>query len=161
MDADVVYGFISSAQSVLQAEVGSPVSVGQAGVQTERSTSQQVTALIGVTGSVKGVMMFGLSEQTAKQAVSRMIGQETTSMDELTQSGIAEMGNVIAGTAATALSEKGHYCTISPPILVFGSGVTISTVSIPRLVVPLETPCGLIEMQLAIKANGAGPGPAA
>lgn len=153
MDAELVNGFINSAHDVLQAEVGAPVKIGQVSVQKDGYTCQQVTAVIGVAGNIQGVMMFGLSEETAKQVVSRMMGQEIGSLDELAQSGIAEMGNVIAGAAATNLSATGHYCTISPPALIFGNGMTISTLSIPRLVIPLLTPCGLVEMQLALKVD--------
>lgn len=157
MDADLVNRFVGSAQSVLQAESGEPITVGKVSVQTQSYTSQEVTTLVGVTGSIQGVMMFGLSTDTAKRLVSRMMGQDVEELDELAQSGIAELGNVIAGSAATNLASKGHSCNIAPPTIILGSGVTISTVSIPRLVIPLNTACGLVEMQLALKQNGAHP----
>ncbi|MCL5960868.1 MAG: chemotaxis protein CheX [Chloroflexi bacterium] len=154
MDADLVNKFIGSAQSVLSTEVGEPITVGRVSVQTEPYTSQEVTTLVGMTGTIQGVMMFGLSKDTAKQLVSRMIGQEIEQLDELAQSGIAELGNVIAGSAATSLASKGHNCNIAPPTVILGSGATISTISIPRLVIPLITACGLVEMQLAMRLNG-------
>ncbi len=154
MDAALVNGFIGSAQRVLQSEVGEPINIGQVAVQTVPYTSQDVTTIIGVTGSVEGVLMFGLSESTAKQIVSHMMGQEVETFDELAQSGIAELGNVIAGTAVTELADNGHVCTIAPPTLIIGRGTTISTVDIKRLVIPLVTSCGMVEMQVALKFNG-------
>ncbi|MDA8189382.1 MAG: chemotaxis protein CheX [Dehalococcoidales bacterium] len=154
MDADLVNRFIESAQGVLQTEIGGPVNMGKVSAQNTPYTTQRITTLIGVTGSIEGVMMFGLSEETAKLLVSRMIGQEIDNFDDLAQSGIAEMGNVIAGTAMTSLSAKGLTCNISPPTVIVGSGVTISTLNVARLVIPLITSCGLVEMQLALKANG-------
>jgi chemotaxis protein CheX len=154
VDADLVNKFVGSAQGVLEAEVGEPITMGKLSVQTAPYTSQQITALVGVTGTIQGVMLFGLSEKTAMYLVSRMMGQEVEALDELAQSGIAEMGNVIAGAAMTSIAADGHICTISPPTLIMGSGATISTINIARLVIPLETACGLIEMQLALKQNG-------
>ncbi|MDO8690648.1 MAG: chemotaxis protein CheX [Dehalococcoidia bacterium] len=157
MDADLVNSFVGSAQTVLQSEIGAPIQMGQLSVQKEAYTSQQITALIGVTGNLRGVMMFGLSEETAKRLVSQMMGQEIDKWDELAESGIAEMGNVIAGTAATTLASRGYVCTISPPTVITGAGTTISTLNIPRLVIPLVTPFGLVEVQLALKTDAALP----
>ncbi len=158
MDADLVNSFVGSAQTVLQSEIGAPIQMGQLTVQKEAYTSQQITALIGVTGNLRGVMMFGLSEDTAKRLVSQMMGgQQIEKWDELAESGIAEMGNVIAGTAATTLADRGYMCTISPPAVITGAGTIISTLQIQRLVIPLITPFGLIEMQLALKTDAALP----
>ena len=91
------------------------------------------------------------------QVVSRMMGQEVVRWDELAESAIAEIGNVIAGSSATTLEARGQVCTISPPTVIRGAGTTISTLSIPRLVIPLVTPCGTVEVQLALKAGGTQP----
>ncbi len=155
MEATLVNRFIQSAQSVLQAEIGGPIKMGQVSVQSSHYTSQAVTVLVGIAGSIRGVMLLGLSEETAKALVSSLMGSRVEELDELTQSGIAEMGNVIAGAAVTSLSDDGHACKISPPTLIIGAGTTISTLNIRRLVVPLETPCGVMEMQLAMTLSGA------
>ncbi len=157
MDAELVNVFVGSAQNVLQTEIGAPVKMGQVFIGKDPYTTQQITALIGVTGNLRGVMMFGLSEETAMQVVSRMMGQEMDKWDELAESAIAEIGNVIAGSSATTLESRGHICTISPPTVIRGAGTTISTLSIPRLVIPLVTPYGMVEIQLALKAGGAQP----
>lgn len=156
MKADLINRFIDAAVSVLQAETGEPVSIGPICAHKTPYISEQITVLIGLTGSVQGIVLFGFSDRAAGLLVSRMIGQEMEGSDELIHSGIAEVGNVIAGTAVTAISSNGHNCTITPPSVIIGGGSTVSTVSIPRLVIPLVTSCGALEMQLALKINGAG-----
>ncbi|MCL5025273.1 MAG: chemotaxis protein CheX [Chloroflexi bacterium] len=153
MEAGIVNRFIQSAQSVLQAEIGSPIGVGQVSVQIVPYTSQDVTVFVGIAGSIRGVVLLGMSEDAAKALVSRLMGQEVEALDELAQSGVAEMGNVIAGAAATSLYDDGHSCKITPPAVIIGNGTTISTLNVRRLVIPLSTPCGVVEMQLALTAN--------
>lgn len=154
MDAGLVNRFIQSAQNVLQAETGEPVKIGQVSAQRVPYRSHDVTVLVGVAGSTRGVVLLGLSQDTAKALVSRLMGQDVEELDELAQSGVAEMGNVIAGAAVTSLCEDGHSCRVTPPILIMGSGTTISTLTIGRLVVPLSTSFGVIEMQLALTTDG-------
>ena len=154
MDAEVVNKFVISAQGVLETEIGGPVKTGRLSVQTVPYTSQQITTLIGIAGSIQGVMLIGLSEETAKSLVSRMIGHRIAEFNELAQSGIAEMGNVIAGAALTDLSAQGYSCTLSPPNLIICSDTTICTVDIKRLVLPMITSYGPVEIQLALRLSG-------
>ncbi len=127
MEAGLVNRFIQSAQEVLQAEVGGPAKMGRISVQSVPYTSQHITVLVGIAGTLRGVMLLGLSEDTAKRLVSNMMGEEVQELDEMAQSGVAEMGNVIAGSAITGLYDDGHVCKIATPTLIIGSGTTILT----------------------------------
>jgi chemotaxis protein CheX len=60
-----------------------------------------------------------------------MMGQEFAEFDNLAQSGIAELGNVITGAATVKLSKEGFDAEISPPTLVQGEGIQISTLDFP------------------------------
>jgi chemotaxis protein CheX len=80
-----------------------------------------------------------------------MLGQLADEFDELAQSGIAELANVIGGAASIALAEAGHATTITPPLLLVGSGGHLSSVEIQRLVVPLVTTCGVINVHVALR----------
>jgi hypothetical protein len=58
-------------------------------------TTHEVTAVIGVTGDIVGMVLVGLSKSTACAVASRMMGQEFTELDDLAQSGIGEIANII------------------------------------------------------------------
>ena len=49
----------------------------------------------------------------------------------------------------------GLVCDISPPMLLMGAGSRLSTMSIQRLMIPLATPIGTMQAQVAIKVTGA------
>jgi chemotaxis protein CheX len=155
---EFVNPFIDSAQRVLNTETGFEVKRGALSLHTSASTTRDVTTLVAVTGKIHGIVMISMSNATAMAIVSAMIGQQFEEVNDLAISGIAELGNVITGTAGIALAETGYPSKIAPPIVVMGAGTKISTVDIQRLLVVLSTPVGEVDVQVAIKEapNGVG-----
>lgn len=154
---DFVNPFVDAARSVLEQEVAAEIKRGALALRASAYTTLPITVLVAVTGKVHGIVLYSMTQATALNIVSTMMGQPFEEFDELAQSGIAEMGNVITGSASTVLAEAGYAAKISPPTLIVGNGVMISTLDIRRLVVPLETQFGTIEVQIALKevvANG-------
>ena len=151
MKVEFVNPFIDSARSVLETELGVAVSKGPIALQSSAYTTQDVTVLIGVMGAVQGVVLYGMSQKTALNIVGAMLGQPFPEFDELAQSGIAELGNVITGLAATGLENAGYPSRISPPTTITGHGSMISTLDIRRLVVPLITEHGNLEIHVALR----------
>jgi chemotaxis protein CheX len=80
------------------------------------------------------------------------MGLEFDDFDELAQSGIGELGNVITGRAGVLLADAGYPSNITPPALVLGRGTMITTLDLNRLVFPLETEAGCLEIQVVLKA---------
>lgn len=154
MDEKVLKKFVSSAIQVLSTELGVGAGVGQPSTQTDYYVTHGVTALIGVTGRLRGMVIFGLEEATALKLVSHMMGCKFQKLDAVAQSGVAEMANVVVGSFVTSLGELGYDCGITPPAVVLGKDTVISTPNIKRLVIPLLVPLGTIEMQLALRENG-------
>jgi len=109
--------------------------------------------LISMAGQVQGVVLYGMSEVTATAVVSQIMGQPFEAFDDLAQSGIAELGNVITGQASTRLAEAGFEAKISPPTLIMGKGTTVSTLDFQRLVVPLHTNLGEVQIHLALRES--------
>jgi chemotaxis protein CheX len=155
MRAEFINPFLQAATEVLESELGSKPTRGSVGLQRSAYTSDDVTAVVAVTGDVAGMVMFAMMEETARAMVSRMMGQDFPEFDALAQSGIAEIGNVITGRAAILLAEAGFPSDLAPPMLLVGRGTMISTLDVQRLVIPLETDLGKIEIQVALKLAGA------
>jgi chemotaxis protein CheX len=151
MKVDFVNPFVDAARSVLETELGVAVNKGTVSLQSSAYTTQDVTVLIGVMGAVQGVVLYGMSQKTALNIVGAMMGQAFPEFDELAQSGIAELGNVITGLAATGLENAGYSSRISPPTSIVGHGSMISTLDIRRLVVPLITDFGAVEIHVALR----------
>lgn len=153
MDVRFLNPFIAAAVEVLQAEVGIAASRGHISLQKTAMTTDDVTVLIHLVGQVYGVVMYGMPMSTGLKMVSKIMEQEFTEFDSLAQSGVGELGNVITGCATIKFSEAGFQANISPPTIISGRGVQISTLNFPRIVVPLETPMGNLIVHLALKES--------
>jgi chemotaxis protein CheX len=156
MRAEIINPFLQAASEVLESELGSPPQRGAIGLQRSAYTSDEVTAVVAVTGEIAGMVLFAMTESTARAMVSKMMDQDFPELDALAQSGIAEIGNVITGRASCLLSEAGFTSDLAPPMLIVGRGSMISTLDVQRLVIPMETEFGQVEIQVALKLTSAG-----
>jgi chemotaxis protein CheX len=155
MRAEVINPFLQAATEVLESELGTTPSRGSIGLQRSAYTSDEVTAVVAVTGHVAGMVMFAMTEETARAIVSKIMGQDFPTFDALAQSGIAEIGNVVTGRAAVLLAEAGFPSDLAPPMLIVGRNTMISTLDVQRIVIPMETELGEIEVQVALKLTAA------
>jgi chemotaxis protein CheX len=148
--------FIEAAVEVLKVECNIQAQRGNLTLHKSAMTTNEVTVLLSMIGQVQGVVMYGLSIETARNLVSRVMEQEFPEFDSLAQSGTAELGNVITGRATIKLSKAGIASNISPPTLILGQGITISTLDFGRIVVPLVTEAGEILVHLALRESPPG-----
>lgn len=156
MNVKLLNPFIQAAVEVLKAEVGSEISRGEICLQKSSLTSDDITVLINLIGDVYGVVMYGMQMSTGLNMVSKIMGQVFGELNPLAQSGVAELGNVISGRATIRFSEAGYDSNISTPTVLIGSGIQISTLDFPRIVVPLETEFGLFTVHLALREKPEG-----
>ncbi|MGQ9455682.1 MAG: chemotaxis protein CheX [Armatimonadota bacterium] len=152
MKADFINPFVKSAFDVLENIIGGSVERGQLSLRKLTFTTQQVTIMMGVNGDVEGVVLYGMSYHTATHIAGVMIGASVSELDEMATSAIAELGNMITGHATTLLSDSGFETDITPPSVVRGANVEVSTRT-PALVIPVVTQYGDIEINVALAEN--------
>ncbi|MEE9278484.1 MAG: chemotaxis protein CheX [Dehalococcoidia bacterium] len=152
MKVDMVNPFVAAAREVIKAELDSDAERGKVSLHLSDKTADEVTALVAVTGKVRGIVLYTMSTKTACAMVSQMVGQECDRLDDLGQSAIAELANMITGKAGVLLEEVNLPSEIAPPALIMGKDSTVSTVDMSRLVVPLHTAYGDLSIHLALEA---------
>jgi len=150
MRVEFVNPFVCAAFSVFETVTGTRPERGQLALRNTTFTTQQVTVMAGVSGQVCGTALYGMSVVTAQKVASAMIGAEVTSLDDMAWSALSELGNMITGNAITLLSQNGYVADITPPSIIKGVEVEVATRS-PAIVVPLSTPFGQIEINVAIE----------
>ena len=153
MKVEFVNPFIQAATEVLESELGGESLRGELRLHTSAITTDEVTAIVGVTGTVRGLVLYSMNEATATAIVSRTMNQEFVEFDALAQSGMGELGNVITGRAGALLSEAGYPSNMTPPAVVVGKGTMVTTLDLNRLVLPLETEVGNLEIQIVLRAE--------
>jgi chemotaxis protein CheX len=151
MKVQIVNRYVQSALNVISKETNLPVERGGLLLEGNPYTTEDVTAVIGVSGDLCGSLYLSMSETVALKLIGAILKQESSELDELSQSGIAEMANVIAGTAGIILADDGVATTINPPLVLIGRGARLSTVEIQRLVVPLTTAYGDVKIHVALR----------
>lgn len=117
------------------------------------ATQHAVNVVIGVVGTVQGIVMYGMDLAVAKGIIKAMAGTEIPMTDPMAESALGELGNLITGLASTSLESAGYPCRISPPAIVQGTGRPITKISVPMVVVPIATELGEIKIYLALAQN--------
>lgn len=156
MNVKFLNPFVEAAAEVLEKEVGIGVGRANLTMQTASMTTDEVTVLIHLVGQVQGVVLYCMSFDTGLEMVSQILGQRFEEFDSLAQSGVSELGNVITGRATIKLSRAGYQSNISPPTMIIGKGVQISTLDFSRVVVPLKTDFGDLTVHLALRESPPG-----
>lgn len=151
MRVQIVNRYVQAALNLISRETGLSVQRGGLLPEANPYTTEDVTAVIGISGQLCGSIYLSMSETVALKLITAILGQETIGLDELGQSGFAEMANVIAGSAGIGLAEDGIETVINPPLVLVGRGVRLSTVEIQRLVVPLTTEFGEVKLHVALR----------
>jgi len=151
LKASFINPFIKAASDVLESTCDTTGRRGQMRMDSTRATSAEVTTIVGVTGDLQGIVLFAMSERTAKAMAAAMSDMQVPIFDQLAESAIAELGNMITGLATTGLESEGFQCQLTPPTMVTGRGVIISTIDIENLVIPIETDLGSLEISVALR----------
>lgn len=138
MKVEYVNPFVEAAFKVLETVLHKKPVKGNLAMLPATFTSEQCNVVTGVAGQVQGLVIYGMSLATADKVASTMLGHEVKNFDQLAASAIAELGNMLSGNALAIMSEQGSVCDITPPTVIRGTNVKISTLSIPAVVIPLH-----------------------
>lgn len=90
-------------------------------LRSENIESPGVVVIIGIIGDVKGNIIYAMNEDTAKKIASTMMmGMPVEKLDDLAQSAISELVNMLTANAATSFSRENIKVDISTPTLMHG-----------------------------------------
>ncbi len=156
MNVKFLNPFVEAAYEVLSTEMDSEIVRGDLRLENGVYNTDDVTVVIALVGAVEGMVFYSMSNQAAVQFSSHMMREEFNGLNGLAQSGIAELGNVITGRATIKFSQAGYQSNISPPTMITGKGVQISTLDFGRIVVPLITDLGSLTVHLALRQSAQG-----
>ncbi|MCG0237924.1 MAG: chemotaxis protein CheX [Firmicutes bacterium] len=153
MKAEVLNAFFRAAVETLRCEIKDSVHRGALTATIDPTLDSEVTVFLGAVGNPRGLVLFGMSRETALALASRMAGMPFATLDDLVLSAVAELGNVVTGRALMALSEQGYTCDLTPPSVMVGKGAYFSTLGIPRIRIPLQTSLGEIRLDVALQES--------
>jgi chemotaxis protein CheX len=82
------------------------------------SSSSDMNVVLGFTGDARGSIVIALPKKTASVVSSIMIG--TDEITAMTKSALAELSNMIAGSA---ISKSSKFMNLTPPSVVAGDNI--------------------------------------
>lgn len=150
MKADILNAFLAAASNSMSKEIQSAIKRIGFHLDPSEHVTDEVTVYLSMVGSVRGMVLIGMSLATARSMASAMVGEPQEELTEMGLSALAEMGNLIAGGACIELEKLELEADITPPTIMIGSRSKISTLGVSRFVIPLATSHGPANLHVAV-----------
>lgn len=151
MDAKFINPFLSALTTVMPQVGFKNVARGKIFTKEQFVDSLGVTVQVAITSQPGGNVILNMSEQTAKKLCSTMMmGMPVERLDDVAQSAVSELANMIVSNATTALNQEGFAVKIASPVIALGAG----TVKVNNAVyIGIEMVIDEFPMLLAIGLN--------
>ena len=154
MDAKLVNPFIDAFTTVMPQMGFQEPKRTKMSVKDKVAESLGVSVIVGFTKQIRGNVIYNMSEDTAKYSASTMMmGMPVESFDEMAQSAISEMSNMLTANAATNLTAMGLEVDISTPSLSVGEKFQIKISGEQYLTVEMDLGGHPVELDIAVAAQ--------
>ncbi len=153
MRVEYINPFVEATFDILREVLSVEVHRGELYLKRTTEPILGLAVLIGLTGHATGRILLDMKSETALNIASKLNGMEFSDLDDLALSTISELANMIVGRAVTKLHRLGFSFNVTPPTILTGTNTKVETPKLEALVVPIETPMGLIELNVALKEN--------
>jgi chemotaxis protein CheX len=119
MDASYVNAFVQGAQRVFSTVCQETPSVGKVFVKTQPYATSRVTVAVDIVGAFEGEVVYNMEEAAGCFIASKMMmGMPVPTLaDDMAQSAISELANIISGNVATVFAGREILVDIKPPKL--------------------------------------------
>lgn len=113
---------------VISQITGCDLEKGKVNIDKHDFLSDDISVMVGINGCLNGHVTFSMNQSLAFKIASTLLGEQVNNeIDEITISCLSEMGNMIMGHTSCIFSEKGLETDITPPAIITGNCVNISS----------------------------------
>ncbi len=152
MKVEYINPFLKASVEVLRMMAQMEFTMGKPYLKTSPFTAENMIIVVGITGEIRGQAVISMGLDMAKTIASAMMmGMPVEEMDEMAKSALSELGNMIMGNSATLLFNQGVNIDITPPTLMMGENMSISSAQMTTLSVPLNSDRGTITFDISVK----------
>ena len=121
MKAEHINPFIIAVSKVMKDMCMIDLKIGKPSVRQQPYAADASIIKLGVVGNLQGVVLLCLEQPTALGVVSKMMMTPVSTIDAIGESAISELGNMVAGNAATVFANNNVLIDITPPTYYTGS----------------------------------------
>lgn len=116
------------------------------------TASAETTAIIGLSGPIRGTVAIILPRATATGMVKRLLGTDEAEAEETISDGVAEIVNILAGAAKSKLPNNDGLIELSLPTVIRGADYTVEYPSDSvRLDMPFTSDLGPFTLRLTLQ----------
>jgi len=152
MDAKFVNPFIDAFMTVMPQIGFQDITRKKVSMKDKSAQSLGVTVLVGFTKQIRGNVAYNMSEETAKYIASTMMmGMPVEEFNDMAQSAISELSNMLTANAATNLATLGFDVDISTPSLSVGHNFAVKISSEQYLVIDMDLSGHQIEINISLQ----------
>ena len=121
MKAEHVNPFIISVCKIMKDMCMMDLKIGKPAMSSGVYPGDASIIKLGLIGNLTGEVILNISHATAIEIVSKMVMMPVDTIDAMGQSAISELGNMIAGNAATVFANSNIIIDITTPSYFEGS----------------------------------------
>jgi CheY-specific phosphatase CheX len=116
MKLEYVETFVDATVRVLEQELGKGFGRGEVCLVEGRRARGEISVTIPLGGELSGGVTLDLGRETALRLFNHVTGRAGASLAPLGLDYLKELGNMIAGAAASDLNDQGFAVTVAPPL---------------------------------------------
>lgn len=117
MKLEYVEKFVDATVRVLEQTLGRGFGRGEVRLVEGRLAHGEISVSIPLGGELDGAVTLDLGLETAVRLFNHVTGRECESLPPLGLDYFKELGNMIAGAAASDLNDQGFDVTVAPPFV--------------------------------------------
>ncbi|HZS06070.1 MAG TPA: chemotaxis protein CheX [Blastocatellia bacterium] len=151
MRLDFVKIYLDSITDMLRQVIDPEAEVSGMRIEPDPVTGGEVMAIIGLMGEAEGKVIFDLERQTAIRVAGHMMEEPLTELNAVARSALAELASMATGKALSDINDSGTRLHMSPPLVISGSSLESYDQSLETLVVPVDTACGEIRINITVR----------
>ena len=151
MRMELIQPFINAADAVFSESLQGPTKIMDLEMDEEAYRRKGVAALIAIKGDIEGRVILDLSPEVAVKVASILAGTEVESSEQLVRETVCELANMVIGNSVTLLNDQGFHFKVFPPEIHMNDAGLVGTVDTEALVICIETICGNIYLNIAMR----------
>lgn len=125
MDVKYAAPFLAAFQNVLPQIGFQIINQGEVIIKGKNLRTDGILIIVGLVGDLKGNVVYSMSMDDAKKIASKMMmGMPVDEFDEMAQSALSELANMLTANASTEFSKENVSMSISTPTLMYGKDIT-------------------------------------
>lgn len=152
MKAEHVNPFIISVCKVMKDMCMLDLKIGKPSLRQQSFPEENSLIRLGLVGQLSGEVLLNFEPQTALGVVSNMMMMPVNAIDAIGQSAISELGNMVAGNAATVFANNNIMIDITPPD--YCVGASYDGAATEMFTIPFSTEIGDMTIDVRIEQEG-------